>query len=1053
MTDPDSRPSDESRGNVANTLPGTESKLLLDTISNGPPPPGEPAADPIGGGIRGNIRRYAAARLPMGSTQREVAKAALDTYRASVEFGGRVKRLWRERAVAAGKMSPRRVSYHTWLADHQATPIQLRTQSAWAASAADQVTIQVLVLPGPGSLRTTLDGLEAQSWPHWRAAICSVQTGSERALDTRVDLTNTDSRSALNAAAEAVQDTPSDFIIVLRAGDVLHQDCLFTVASAVRQDPMLEVVIWDDDLMDTAGVRSAPRFRPSYSPEMLLGADYVGGACAVRRSAFLAGGGLEPAYGKHALWNLLLSLQLSSEQVIRVPRVLSSTTDRPRPDSVLAPSVVQHHLNRRGIPATARLVEDVVRIDWSPELMPHVTVIIPTRHNRSMLAICLPSLAATNYPSFDVLIVDNGGQSAANDQWYEQHRSGLDLEVIWWTEQPFNYSAVNNAGAKSARGEVLVFLNDDTELLDSSWMRELVGWAIQPEIGVAGLQLVGPEGKIQHDGVILGLGGFADHIFEGTAPHQDSIFGRNDWYRNCLAVTGACLAIRRELYFEIGGMDERFILCGSDVALGLDAVLRGFRNVCSPFGTVRHLESATRGSNVPRWDFFISYWRYNAWLFGGDPYFSPNLSLTSRVPRLRTAEDPTPQQLVSVPLGRSFVAFKQSTTEEESRMLAATCRARPVDVASVHELHADNAEPFEVKTVNWFIPDIDSPFYGGINTAFRIADELARVHGVQNRFIVWGQPNDFFVRSALAAAFPALQSSEILFYADPTPSILSSLPAADASIATLWVTAYAVAHFPHTRRKFYLIQDFEPMFYPASTLYALAEETYSLGLYGLCNTENLAKIYATDYQGKGMSFTPAIDASVFHADSRPRPPEDSPVTVFVYGRPGHWRNCWEMASLALEELKRRLGDRVRIVTAGAWASGGGAEMEVKRLGLLDYRATGELYRQCDVGLALTVSKHPSYLPLELMACGVPVVAFDNPYGEWVLKDGQNSLLAMRTVDSLVERLEELCVDGEKRRSMSENALRTIAAGHSNWDTALEPVYPYLCNPEARPGGC
>ena len=114
---------------------------------------------------------------------------------------------------------------------------------------------------------------------------------------------------------------------------------------------------------------------------------------------------------------------------------------------------------------------------------------------------------------------------------------------------------------------------------------------------------------------------------------------------------------------------------------------------------------------------------------------------------------------------------------------------------------------------------------------------------------------------------------------------------------------------------------------------------------------------------------------------------DEPVTIFVYGRPGHWRNCWEMASLALEELKHRLGDRVRIVTAGAWAEGGGAQMDIKRLGLLDYRATGELYRHCDVGLALTVSKHPSYLPLELMACGVPVVAFDNPWGHWILEDG------------------------------------------------------------------
>jgi hypothetical protein len=209
---------------------------------------------------------------------------------------------------------------------------------------------------------------------------------------------------------------------------------------------------------------------------------------------------------------------------------------------------------------------------------------------------------------------------------------------------------------------------------------------------------------------------------------------------------------------------------------------------------------------------------------------------------------------------------------------------------------------------------------------------------------------------------------------------LESVPEADVAIATLWVTAYAVAHFPHAKRKFYLVQDFEPMFYPASTLYALTEESYKLGLYGLCNTDNLRQIYEGDYAGKGMSFTPAVDPTVFHARGRvERMPED-PATVFVYARPGHWRNCWELASLALEELKDKLGDRVRIVTAGSWAVPEGGFGGMHHYGLLDYRATGELYRTCDVGMALTVSKHPSYLPLELMACGVPVVAVRQPVG-------------------------------------------------------------------------
>jgi glycosyltransferase involved in cell wall biosynthesis len=578
-------------------------------------------------------------------------------------------------------------------------------------------------------------------------------------------------------------------------------------------------------------------------------------------------------------------------------------------------------------------------------------------------------------------------------------------------------------------------------------MKELVGWAVQPEIGTAGLQMVRADGRIQHTGVIVGMSSLADHVFAGMLPGTDSMLGSTGWYRNTLAVTGACLAIRKQTFEQVGGFDERFILCGSDVTLGLDVVRAGFRNVCSPFGGVRHLESATRGTHVPIDDVFTSYWRYNSWLFGGDPYYSPNLSLSSTRPRLRTPLEPTPAERLAEPLGRKLQVFRQKSDTSAAVMLADECRVGDIEVAAVEALHANTRGRIDVRSINWYIPGIDSPFYGGINTALRMADYLKRNHGVENRFVVWGAPPDTFVRSALAAAFPLLSDSPISFFAGPASPDLENVEKADVSISTLWLTAYAAARADDVKRKFYLIQDFEPMFYPAGSEYALAEETYRFGFYGLCNTDNLRKIYADDYGGKGMSFMPAVDPTVFHANNRPWRDENGPVTVFVYARPGHWRNCWELASLALRELKDRLGDNVRIVTAGSWATDPAAADAIKQLGLLSYKATGDLYRRCDVGLALTVSKHPSYLPLELMACGVPVVAFDNPWGHWILKDGENSLLARRTVPSLVDAMERLCVNPTLREKLSKNALNDIAAAHGNWDTAFSNIYDYLCDPQ------
>jgi len=313
--------------------------------------------------------------------------------------------------------------------------------------------------------------------------------------------------------------------------------------------------------------------------------------------------------------------------------------------------------------------------------------------------------------------------------------------------------------------------------------------------------------------------------------------------------------------------------------------------------------------------------------------------------------------------------------------------------------------------------------------------------------VVSGIGPEPYIRAAISAAFPRLAGAEIVFL--PLHEDVDRAPAADVAIATLWTTAYQVARAPGIGRKFYLVQDFEPIFYPAGTMYALAEESYRLGLYGICNTANLRAIYTRRYGGTAMSFQPAVDTSVFHARGRVERDPGIPPTLFVYARPGHWRNCWELASVALDEVKRRLGDRIRIVSAGSWAipEDRGHLPTTRHLGLLDYRATGELYRRCDLGLVLTVSEHPSYLPLELMACGAVPVVFDNPAGHWLLENGENSILTPRTVDGLADGIERLAVDGALRRRLASAGLRRIAAAHADWDAALAPIFDFLSDPK------
>jgi glycosyltransferase involved in cell wall biosynthesis len=340
--------------------------------------------------------------------------------------------------------------------------------------------------------------------------------------------------------------------------------------------------------------------------------------------------------------------------------------------------------------------------------------------------------------------------------------------------------------------------------------------------------------------------------------------------------------------------------------------------------------------------------------------------------------------------------------------------------------------------VNWFLPEFTHAFYGGVHTILRAADYMRRKHGVQSTFVT--PSPEPVLRAAIGAAFPELgrESGVVEFTGDAQ---LPSVPECDAAVATLWTTAYSVLRFEKARRKFYFMQDYESAFYPAGSISALVESTYHFGFSAICNTGSLCEIYRR-IGGHAASFDPSINPEIFHA--RTRVPRDT-STLFCYARPTHARNCFELLSEALRKLKKRMGDRVRIVTAGAeWSPRQyGLEGVVHNLGLLGYRSTGALYRSCTAGVALMMTRHPSYLPFELMACGALVVTNRNPANEWLLKDRENCLLAEPGPSALADVLEEGLQNHDLRDQLVENASRMIAEKYSEWDSQMEKIYRFF----------
>ena len=347
----------------------------------------------------------------------------------------------------------------------------------------------------------------------------------------------------------------------------------------------------------------------------------------------------------------------------------------------------------------------------------------------------------------------------------------------------------------------------------------------------------------------------------------------------------------------------------------------------------------------------------------------------------------------------------------------------------------------DIKSVNFFIPYFLHAYYGGIYTIFRFANYFADKKGLKTRLVLYDNPyiSEEEIRGKIKETFPRLAEEEVYIYRGPNVNVI---PYADVSIATLWTSAYQVMKFKNTLGKFYFIQDYEPLFYPAGSYYALSEATYRFGFHGIVNTPGLYDFITKMYGMHAEYFVPSVDHHIFF------PKEDSlkeagKMKFFLYGRPHHERNAFELAIATAKKIKVLLSDKIEIITAGSeWnTTEYGVEGIVTNLGLLSYKETAELYRNCNFGLILMFTKHPSYIPMELMASGSIVITNHNQANTWLLKDGINCIVVEPIPTYITEKLMVLIADKELQKTIRKNALRTVAS--LDWNVEMEKIYRFM----------
>jgi GT2 family glycosyltransferase len=506
-------------------------------------------------------------------------------------------------------------------------------------------------------LRQCLDSVLQQVYPRWELCVADDASPSVHVREILQEYARRDSRIKIalrpvnghisEASNTALELATGDFIGLLDHDDELRPHALLEMAEAISAQPGLQMLYSDEDKIDEEGLRFNPYFKPDWNPDLLLSQNYVCHFTVIRTDLVKDSGGFRKGLEGSQDHDLVLrcSERLEPRQIGHVPKVLyhwrairgSTALERDAKDyaGVAGQRAVTEHLQRRGISAIVEpLAHGHYRVHWPlPDPQPLVSVIVPTRDRIELLRTCVESLLSrTRYQNYELVVVDNRSSDPVAMAYLDELRRHDRIRVVHY-DAPFNYSAINNFAVSTSNGELLCLLNNDIEVISENWLTEMVAQASRDEVGAVGAMLYYPDDSIQHAGVILGVGGIANHAYAGQRRGHPGHGARALVTQNLSAITGACLVVRRSLYERLGGLDEALEVAFNDIDFCLRLQEAGYRNVWTPFAELYHHESASRGSDAEpeKAQRFLGEIQRMKRRWGSklqrDPAYNPNLSL------------------------------------------------------------------------------------------------------------------------------------------------------------------------------------------------------------------------------------------------------------------------------------------------------------------------------------------------------------------------------------------------------------------------------------------
>ena len=508
-------------------------------------------------------------------------------------------------------------------------------------------------------LTEAIDSVVGQTYENWELCIADDASTTSDIKDLLLSYAKNNVRIKVElrkenghisiASNSALSLASGEWVGLLDHDDFLTSDALFWVAQCINNYPNAKLIYSDEDKINEMGVMADPYFKPDWNRELFYGHNLICHFGVYAKSLLEEIGGFRVGFEGAQDYDLALRCieRIHSSSIRHIPRVLyhwrthdksTAKNSEAKPYAMLAGErALQEHFIRQGIKSKPELIGHGYRIRYQlPKISPLVSLIIPTRNGLFFLKMCVESiLNKTKYENYEILIVDNDSDDSETLDYLNSFVGAEKIKVIR-SPGPFNYSEINNKAVDLAKGEIIGLINNDIEVIDEDWLSELVSRAVLSDVGAVGPKLLYKDGSLQHAGIILGIGGWAGHSHKGFPGDVHGYAARVSLAGEFSAVTGACLVVRKEIFKKVGGLDaENLKISCNDVDLCLKINALGYRNIYTPFATLYHHESATRGyEDTPEkkirfkkeLDFMLEKWGKK---INNDPMYSPNLTLES----------------------------------------------------------------------------------------------------------------------------------------------------------------------------------------------------------------------------------------------------------------------------------------------------------------------------------------------------------------------------------------------------------------------------------------